>query len=58
MNGEGLLEALVFKLEVLVQGEGVRGMRPPAVLLEKMPRWLFKGVDTVAVAIVIYVVQM
>jgi len=58
VNGEGLGEALVAKLEVLVRGEGVRGIRPPAVLLEKMPCCFFKGVDTDAVAIVIYGVQM
>lgn len=35
-----------------VRGEGVRGMRPPAVRVEKMPVWLFNGVDTEEVAIV------
>jgi hypothetical protein len=33
-------------------GEGVRGIRPPAVLEEKSPWWLFTGVDTVTEAIV------
>lgn len=43
---------MLVKLVVLVRGDGVRGMRPPAVLLEKRPRWLFDGVETEAVAIV------
>ena len=35
------------------RGEGVKGMRPPAVRVEKSPLWDFMGVDT-AVAIVQY----
>jgi hypothetical protein len=35
----------------LALGEGVRGMRPPAVLEEKMLAWFLTGVDTAAVAI-------
>lgn len=34
------------------RGEGVRGIRPPAVREEKSPLWDLIGVDTVAVAIV------
>lgn len=40
------------KLAVLVRGDGVRGIRPPAVRVEKMPWWLLRGVETAAVAIV------
>lgn len=50
--GEYVDEALVTTLVVLARGEGVNGMRPPAVFVLKMPRWLLRGVDTVAVAIV------
>lgn len=53
VRGDELGEALLVRLVVLVLGDGVRGMRPPAVLLEKRPRWLFIGVETEAVAIVI-----
>ena len=52
MNGEELFETLVAMLVVLVLGDGVNGMRPPAVLVEKMPWWLLRGVDTVAVAMI------
>jgi hypothetical protein len=48
VKGEELIEAL---LAVLVRGEGVRGKRPPAVFVEKIPRWVFKGVETSTVAI-------
>lgn len=54
VNGEEWFEALVARLAVLVRGEGVSGIRPPAVRVEKMPWWLFRGVDTDAVAIVRY----
>ena len=37
VNGEELFEALVARLAVLVRGDGVRGIRPPAVRVEKMP---------------------
>lgn len=47
-----MFETLVARLVVLVRGDGVSGMRPPAVRVEKMPWWLFSGVDTEAVAIV------
>ena len=49
MKGEELF-GISAKLVVLVRGEGVRGMRPPAVRVEKMPWWLLRGVDTDAVA--------
>ena len=51
VNGEEPLEVFVAKLAVLVLGEGVRGIRPPAVRVEKMPWWLLRGVDIAAVAI-------
>lgn len=54
VNGEELFGALTARLAVRVRGEGVSGMRPPAVLVEKMPWWLFKGVDIEAVAIIRY----
>lgn len=47
MNGDEFIDAL---LVVLVRGEGVRGKRPPAVFVEKIPRWVFKGVETSTVA--------
>lgn len=51
VNGdEWLLNASVV---VLVRGEGVRGIRPPAVRVENMPMWDLRGVDT-AVAILQY----
>ena len=51
VNGdEWLLKANV---EVLVRGEGVKGIRPPAVRVENMPMWDLRGVDT-AVAILQY----
>ena len=37
VNGEVLLDAFDARLVVRVRGEGVRGMRPPAVRVEKMP---------------------
>lgn len=42
---------LAARLVVRVRGDGVRGMRPPAVRVEKIPWWLFRGVDIEAVAI-------
>jgi hypothetical protein len=42
-------------LVVLERGEGVRGMRPPAVLVEKMLWWLLSGVDTAGDAILLCV---
>jgi len=45
-------EILVATLVVLARGEGVNGIRPPAVFVLKMPWWLLRGVDTDAVAIV------
>lgn len=54
VNGEELFEALVAKLAVRLRGDGVKGKRPPAVLDEKRPWWLLRGVDTEAVAIVQY----
>ncbi len=52
MNGEEFVEMLVAELIVLVRGDGVRGIRPPAVFDEKRPWWLLIGVDTDGVAIV------
>ena len=37
VKGEEWFETLVARLVVRVRGEGVRGMRPPAVRVEKMP---------------------
>lgn len=51
VNGEDWVGVLVARLIVRVRGDGVRGMRPPAVRVEKMPWWLFRGVETEAVAI-------
>ena len=52
VKGDGVFETLVTRLVVLVRGDGVSGIRPPAVRVEKIPWWLFSGVDTKAVAIV------
>lgn len=52
MNGEEWLDVLAARLVALVLGDGVRGIRPPARWVEKMPRWLLEGVDTDGVAIV------
>ena len=46
-------ELLTDNVVVRVRGEGVKGMRPPAVREEKSPVWDFIGVDT-AVAILHY----
>lgn len=37
VNGDEVLETLVARLVVLVRGDGVSGIRPPAVRVEKMP---------------------
>ncbi len=37
VKGEALFETVVAKLTVRVRGEGVRGIRPPAVRVEKRP---------------------
>ncbi len=37
VNGEEWLDALVARLVVRVRGDGVRGIRPPAVRVEKIP---------------------
>ena len=50
VNGEELLFAIAA---VRVRGDGVKGIRPPAVRVEKSPMWDFIGVDT-AVAILQY----
>lgn len=55
VKGEEWFEVVGARLVVRVRGDGVRGIRPPAVRVENMPWWLFKGVDIVAVAIVISV---
>ena len=54
VNGDEALEVACARLVARVRGEGVRGIRPPAVLEENMPWWLFRGVDIDAVAIVRY----
>ncbi len=46
-------ELLFDNVVVRLRGEGVRGIRPPAVREENIPIWDFIGVDT-AVAIVQY----
>jgi len=44
-------------LLVLLLGEGVRGIRPPAMRVEKMLWWLLIGVDTaVAILCVVFLV--
>jgi len=50
VNGE---ELFIDKVVVRVRGEGVKGIRPPAVRVEKIPAWDLIGVDT-AVAILQY----
>jgi len=52
VKGVDWVETLAVKLVVLGCGEGVNGMRPPAVFEEKRPWWLFTGVETEAVAMV------
>jgi len=47
-------ETVVARLVVRVRGDGVRGIRPPAVRVEKRPWWDFRGVDTDADAILKY----
>jgi len=37
VKGEELFEALVARLAVRVRGDGVKGIRPPAVRVEKIP---------------------
>lgn len=44
---------LIAKVVIRVRGEGVNGIRPPAVRVENMPVWDFMGVDT-AVAMLQY----
>ena len=51
VNGDDCL--LVTTAAVRVRGEGVNGIRPPAVRVEKSPIWDFMGVET-AVAILQY----
>ena len=51
VNGD---ELLLFDIAAWrARGEGVKGIRPPAVRVEKSPVWDFIGVDT-AVAILQY----
>jgi hypothetical protein len=50
VDGDEVLDTLVATLVVRARGEGVNGIRPPAVLVEKMPWWLLRGVDTCGVA--------
>ena len=54
VNGEELLSGRVV---VCARGDGVNGIRPPAVRLENMPIWDLMGVDT-AVAILQYRVMI
>jgi hypothetical protein len=49
VNGDELL----FDNVVRARGDGVKGIRPPAVRVENMPVWDFIGVDT-AVAMLQY----
>lgn len=51
-NGDVSIEMFVAALAALARGDGVRGIRPPAVFVLKMPWWLFSGVDTIDVAII------
>jgi hypothetical protein len=51
VKGEDPFEARLARLVALVRGEGVKGIRPPAVFVEKRPLWLLRGVEIVAVAI-------
>ena len=37
VKGEGWVSIFVARLAVLVRGEGVSGIRPPAVRVEKIP---------------------
>lgn len=53
VNGDEVIDTLVAMLVVLALGEGVRGIRPPAVFVLKMPWWLLRGVETDTEAIVI-----
>ena len=46
-------ELLTDNVVVRARGEGVKGMRPPAVRVEKSPMWDLIGVD-IAVAILHY----
>lgn len=55
VNGEGVL--LLATPTVLERGEGVNGIRPPAVREEKSPMWDFIGVDT-TVAILQYLISV
>ncbi len=54
VKGEERGSVLLARLAVRVRGDGVSGIRPPAVRVEKMPWWLLRGVDTEAVAILQY----
>lgn len=37
VKGDGVVETLVAMLVVLARGDGVKGIRPPAVFVLKMP---------------------
>jgi len=51
-------DELLFDITaVRVRGDGVSGIRPPAVRVEKMPAWDFMGVD-IAVAMLQYQVDL
>ena len=54
VNGEELLNDSAV---VCARGDGVNGIRPPAVRVENMPIWDLRGVDT-AVAILQYRVMI
>ena len=51
VNGEECVVTFVARLAVLARGEGVNGIRPPAVFVEKRPWWLFSGVAIEGAAI-------
>ena len=53
MKGDELVELFVARLVVRVLGDGVSGMRPPAVRVEKRPRWLLTGVQMVVDAMLL-----
>ncbi len=48
VNGEEFRFTGTMVVEERWRGEGVRGIRPPAVREEKSPAWDLRGVDTVA----------
>ena len=53
MNGDESRFTATLVTDARWRGEGVKGMRPPAVRVEKSPAWDLIGVDTDAVAMVV-----